>query len=51
SKADTDNFAEVRDKLIDRAMADATLTTNPVQPTRDEMGAVVDMIYAGVGCR
>jgi alcohol dehydrogenase class IV len=51
SKADTDNFAEVRDKLIDRAMADATLATNPVQPTRDEMGAVVDMVYAGIGCR
>lgn len=48
SRADTDNYADVRESLIDRAMKDATLKTNPVQPTREEMGNMMDIVYNGI---
>lgn len=41
------DFLANRDIIIDKAMKDVCTVTNPVKPTREEMGSVLDMVYYG----
>jgi 1-propanol dehydrogenase len=48
SRSDTSDYDQVRSTLIKKAMADATLKTNPVQPSAEDMGKMLDMVCHGV---
>jgi 1-propanol dehydrogenase len=48
SRSDTSDYDQVRPTLIKKAMADATLKTNPVQPSAEDMGTMLDMVCHGV---
>jgi 1-propanol dehydrogenase len=48
SRSDTSDYDEVRSTLIKKAMADATLKTNPVQPSEEDMGKILDLVCHGV---
>ncbi|MDD2414049.1 MAG: iron-containing alcohol dehydrogenase [Eubacteriaceae bacterium] len=41
------DYQGARDTILKKAMADVCTTTNPVQPTIEELGAVLDMVYGG----